>query len=131
MGGVAENANRRNLLRDAALEVLSAEGSRGLTHRAVDGAAGVPSGTAKNYFPTRDALLAAVAERCLELFRQAGTLPTGATGPTGREDFAALLRGLLAEATGPGRRRVLAYLELHGEASRMPWLGKVLAEISA
>ena len=131
MGGVAENANRRNLLRDAALEVLSAEGSRGLTHRAVDGAAGVPSGTAKNYFPTRDALLAAVAERCLELFRQAGTLPTGATGPTGREDFAALLRGLLAEATGPGRRRVLAYLELHGEASRKPWLGKVLAEISA
>lgn len=126
---MAENISRRNLLRDAAIDVLGGQGSRALTHRAVDAAAGVPTGTAKNYFPTRDALLGAVADRCLERFREAGTLP--AAGPAGRTDLAALLRGLLEEATGPGRTRVLAYQELHGEAARKPWLGKVLAEISA
>ncbi|MER7821227.1 TetR/AcrR family transcriptional regulator [Streptomyces sp. NPDC096097] len=63
------NQDRRDRLRDAAIAVLAREGGRGLTHRAVDAAAAVPTGTAKNYFPTRDALLRAAAERCAEQYR--------------------------------------------------------------
>ncbi|WP_231509684.1 hypothetical protein [Streptosporangium roseum] len=49
---------------------MAESGGRGLTHRAVDAAADVPPGTAKNYFPTRDALVRAVAERCVGLYHR-------------------------------------------------------------
>lgn len=129
-GAVAQNANRRDLLRDAAIGVLAGEGGRGLTHRAVDAAADVPAGTAKNYFPTRDALLAAVAERCLEQYRALATASAGSAVPTDREGLVAMLRGLLENVAGPGRTRLLAYLELHGEAARKPWLAATLGEIA-
>ncbi|MFW6724824.1 TetR/AcrR family transcriptional regulator [Streptomyces sp. MAR4 CNY-716] len=125
------NSDRRNRLRDAAIEVLADAGARGLTHRAVDTAAGVPSGTAKNYFPTRDALLRAVAERCLELYREI-TAQTAAAGPRrpGREGVVAMLRALVDDVAGPGRSRMLAYLELQAEAARRPWLSAILDPIA-
>ncbi len=43
--------------------MLAESGARGLTHRAVDLAAGVPTGTASNYFASRDALIEALVER--------------------------------------------------------------------
>ena len=43
--------------------MLGERGIHGLTHRAVDAAAGLPAGSASNYFRTRDALLDAVVER--------------------------------------------------------------------
>ncbi len=48
---------RRDDLLDAAICVLGESGIRGLTHRAVDAAAGLPAGSASNLFRTRDALL--------------------------------------------------------------------------
>lgn len=57
------NPARRAALADAAIDVLGEEGARALTHRAVDVRAGLPRGTASNYFPTRAALLLGVAER--------------------------------------------------------------------
>ena len=39
---MARNDDRRRALADAGLEVLADAGARGLTHRAVDRAAGVP-----------------------------------------------------------------------------------------
>ncbi|MGI5472842.1 TetR/AcrR family transcriptional regulator [Streptomyces sp. CA-132043] len=126
------NADRRDRLRDAAIEVLAEAGGRGLTHRAVDAAAEVPYGTTKNYFPTRDALLRAVAERCLEQYRSTAARAAAAgPGPTGREGLAALLRALLRDVRGPGRPRLLAYLELQAEAARKPWLSAVLDPIAA
>ena len=56
-------ANRRDELLDAAISVLGERGIHGLTHRAVDAAAGLPAGSTSNYFRTRDALLDAVVER--------------------------------------------------------------------
>ena len=56
-------SNRRDELLDAAICVLGEPGMYGLTHRAVDAAAGLPPGSAANYFRTRDALLNAVVER--------------------------------------------------------------------
>ena len=51
--------SRRDQVADAALRVLGESGSRGLTHRAVDNAAGVPPGTTSNYFNSRSSLLEA------------------------------------------------------------------------
>ena len=58
---------RRSDLADAAIETLASAGMRGLTHRAVDRAAGLPEGSASYYFRTRQAMLLAVVERLAEL----------------------------------------------------------------
>ncbi|MFI7008361.1 TetR/AcrR family transcriptional regulator [Streptomyces sp. NPDC050145] len=115
------NQERRGRLGDAAIGVLAESGSRGLTHRAVDAAAQVPLGTTKNYFPTRDALLRASADRIIELY-EAIPRPT----PDDRAGLAALLRTLLEHVVGPGRVRVRALLELQREATRTPWLAQPL-----
>ncbi|WP_326687848.1 MULTISPECIES: TetR family transcriptional regulator [unclassified Streptomyces] len=126
------NPDRRDRLRDAAVEVLAEAGGRGLTHRAVDAAAGVPPGTAKNYFPTRDALLHGVAQRCVEEYRATGErLAAAGPPPSERAGLEALLAALLANVAGPGRSRLLAYLELQAEAARRPWLSEVLDPIGA
>ncbi|MEV8228899.1 TetR/AcrR family transcriptional regulator [Streptomyces sp. NPDC079167] len=120
------NLERRHRLGDAAIDVLALSGCRGLTHRAVDAAAGVPLGTTKNYFPTRDALLLASTERIIELYR-AIPRPT----PTDRVGLTALLRTLLEHARGPGRSRVRALLELQREATRTAWLAAPLDVFAA
>ncbi|MFG2824005.1 TetR/AcrR family transcriptional regulator [Kitasatospora sp. NPDC048365] len=120
------NQERRDRLRDAAIGVLAESGSRGLTHRAVDAAADVPPGTTKNYFPTRDALLRASAERIVELYE---AVPRPA--PVDRAGLAAMLRTLLDHVRGPGRVRVLALLELQREATRTPWLAAPLDAFAA
>ncbi|MFF0292888.1 TetR/AcrR family transcriptional regulator [Kitasatospora sp. NPDC004614] len=126
------NHGRRDQLRDAAIEVLAEAGGRGLTHRAVDAAAGVPSGTTKNYFPTRDALLGTVAERCAEQYRMiTEQLAAAGPGPSDREGLVAMIRGLLENVAGPGRARMLACLELQAEAARRTWLSAILDPISA
>ncbi|WP_030759353.1 TetR/AcrR family transcriptional regulator [Streptomyces sp. NRRL F-2664] len=127
------NQDRKDRLRDAAVAVLAQAGGRGLTHRAVDAAAAVPEGTAKNYFPTRDALLRAAAERCVEQYRALAESLAGAAGPgpADADGLAALLAGLLRNVAGPGRPRVLAYLELRTEAARRPWLAALLDSVAA
>ncbi|PWS41362.1 TetR family transcriptional regulator, partial [Streptomyces sp. ZEA17I] len=47
-------------------------------------------------------------------------------GPADRAELAALFRTLLANVAGPGRPRLLAYLELQAEAARRPWLSALL-----
>jgi DNA-binding transcriptional regulator YbjK len=60
---VPEPSGRREVLSDAAIEVIAASGMRGLTHRAVDSAADVPAGSTSYYFRSRRALLEAVLIR--------------------------------------------------------------------
>ncbi len=55
--------DRRIVLADAGLNVLATAGARGLTHRAVDRAAGIAEGSTSYYFRTRMALLRACADR--------------------------------------------------------------------
>ena len=59
--------SRRAEIADAAISTLARDGMRGLTHRAVDRAAGLPEGSASYYFRTRQALLQATVERLAEL----------------------------------------------------------------
>jgi DNA-binding transcriptional regulator YbjK len=120
------NQERRDRLRDAAIEVLATDGGRGLTHRAVDAASDLPPGTTKNYFPTRQSLLLAAAERCAELYLE---LPRPQVSD--RSALVAMMGTLLANVAGPGRLRLLAFLELQAEAARAPWLAAIVDRIAA
>ncbi|MEV4018657.1 TetR/AcrR family transcriptional regulator [Nonomuraea angiospora] len=123
---MVENRDRRDRLRDAAIEVLAGEGGRGLTHRAVDRAAELPEGTAKNYFPTRDSLLQAAAERCVE--RYWSELQQAEIESV--DQLLALLRLMIERAMTVNRSRILAYIELHAEAARNPQVQQTLARLS-
>lgn len=92
----------------------------------------MPLGTTKNYFPTRDALLRAAAERCAEQYhRTAAELMAAGAEPVDREGLVAMLGGLLRNIAGPGRPRMLAYLELQAEATRRSWLATILDPVAA
>lgn len=54
---------RRDLITDAAIELVAEFGMRGLTHRAVDRRAGLPEGSTSAYFRTRKALIEGLVER--------------------------------------------------------------------
>ncbi|MGV2922127.1 TetR/AcrR family transcriptional regulator [Streptomyces alfalfae] len=125
---VRRNDGRRAALVDAAIEVLAREGARGLTFRAVDTEAGVPTGTASNYFANRDDLLtqagARVYERLTpgekEVARQRSAEPD-------KETYARLMREVVGRVSG-FRTGYLALLELRLEATRRPELRAVLTE---
>lgn len=57
------------------MSVLARSGARGLTHRAVDAAAGLPDGSTSNCFRSRAALVEAIVARLEELDR--AVLTTG------------------------------------------------------
>ena len=83
---VRTNPERRQALLDASIEVLAAEGARGLTFRAVDKQAGVPAGTASNYFANRDDLLTQTGARFYErIVPGTEAMTTLADGPRTRE----------------------------------------------
>ncbi|MEU4328640.1 TetR/AcrR family transcriptional regulator [Nonomuraea dietziae] len=116
------NPARRRALTDAAIELLASSGAHGLTHRAVEKEAGLPQGTASNYFRSREALLVAAAERIAELHHADTDRAT--EQPVTLVDL--LTRSLLTAATTL-RTRYLAIFELQLEAARRPVLASVLA----
>ncbi|MET1155391.1 TetR family transcriptional regulator [Arthrobacter sp.] len=126
---MAKNEQRRRLLADAGLAVLAAEGSRGLTHRAIDDAAGVPVGTASNYFRSREALIAGLVHRIGErLAPDPKDLERLlAAGPPSRRLLADYLRDNVGRLTAE-REVTLALFELRLEGTRRPAVAAVLAE---
>lgn len=120
--------DRRALLADAAISTLAAAGLRGLTHRAVDRAAGLPEGSTSYYFRTRDALLFATLERMAELDAADGEHLTELAGKIGADDLAPLLAGLVRTWLTTGRERALARYELTLESTRRPRLREMLIE---
>lgn len=125
---MVSNPRRREQLADAGLRVLARAGARGLTHRAVDEEAGVPSGTASNYFRSRDALLGGLGER---IFERLTPDPDVVAGLQARERTAELLvdyvRDIVRRLTGePDLTRALFELRLEG--ARRPALGKLLGD---
>ncbi|GGJ54498.1 TetR/AcrR family transcriptional regulator [Deinococcus roseus] len=125
---MSANPSRRNLLADAGLRILAREGARGLTHRAVDREAQVPTGTTANYFKTREALLGALGTRIFErlapppeVFHQVGTLP-----PT-LETALHYIQDIVRRTT-EHPELTLALFELRLEAARRPDLGQVLQD---
>ena len=134
------NSARRQALADAAIDLLAVSGVHGVTHRAVEKAAGLPPGTASNYFRSREALLVAAAERTVELhhadmdqaaaeWRKAGTANTASVPAAAAEHIAGLLADSLLQAATMLRDRYLAIFELQLEAVRRPALASALAAL--
>ncbi|NHA67599.1 TetR/AcrR family transcriptional regulator [Phycicoccus flavus] len=117
---------RRPELLAAAVHVVSDEGLRGLTHRAVDRRAGLPEGTCSAYLRTRGALLVALAEHV------GGILEAGVTRLAGdlqgcAGDADAVAAAVTDLTTGCVRESavVRAQAELSLEAGRRPELMEV------
>ncbi|MEU9169892.1 TetR family transcriptional regulator [Streptomyces sp. NPDC048420] len=119
---MVSNPERRAALVDAGVEVLAREGARGLTFRAVDAEAGVPTGTASNYFTGRDDLLRQIDTRLhLRLAPDPDKLAELLTRPKDRSLVAAFMHDLMARATHD-RTGYLGLLEMRLEATRRPEL---------
>lgn len=125
---VRRNDQRRAALVDAAIEVLAREGARGLTFRAVDAQAGVPVGTASNYFANRDDLLIQTGGRVYERLQpDEAVLTRHRTAARDRETYAQLMRELV-DRVSAFRSGYLALLELRLESTRRPGLRALLTE---
>ncbi|MFI5593119.1 TetR/AcrR family transcriptional regulator [Amycolatopsis sp. NPDC051758] len=122
------NPERRAALLDAAIEVLAAEGARGLTFRAVDQRAAVPTGTASNYFAGREEILTGAGERVYErLVPDEATLAAPFDGPRDRARLTELMHDVV-ERVAAFPTGFLALLELRLEAARRPELREVLTK---
>ncbi|MEU0723637.1 TetR/AcrR family transcriptional regulator [Streptomyces sp. NPDC006140] len=114
--------SRSDLVADTALALLAERGMRGLTHRAVDEAAGLPQGSTSNLARTRQALLELAVRRLAD--REARVLalhempdPHAGAGPLADALALAAHRALTRH-----RELTLARYELALEATRRPEL---------
>ncbi|MGC5235648.1 TetR/AcrR family transcriptional regulator [Streptomyces albogriseolus] len=115
-------AARADLVADAALALLAERGMRGLTHRAVDEAAGLPQGSTSNVARTRQALLELAVRRLAD--REERVLALQEL-PDPREGADAVLDALALtahRALTHNRELTLARYELALEATRRPEL---------
>jgi AcrR family transcriptional regulator len=122
------------MIADTTIDLLAARGSRGLTHRAVDAAAGLPDGSTSYYFRSRGALLIAAAERLAQLDLAPGDQPNPAVAAeraTGVHDLCDLFARLVHEQATTYRRRTLARYELSLEAARNPEVAAVMTAIGS
>ncbi|MEU2240705.1 TetR family transcriptional regulator [Streptomyces sp. NPDC018338] len=126
---MARNPERRTALLDAAIEVLADEGARGLTFRAVDARAGVPTGTSSNYFSDRDQVLSEVADRIfVRLTPEPGAIDTALLPEPSRALVVELMRWL-ARRMAAQRTCYLGLFELRLEAARRPELQKRFTQV--
>ncbi|RKS06732.1 TetR family transcriptional regulator [Nocardiopsis sp. Huas11] len=118
---------RAELIAATALELIAERGLRGLTHRAVDEAAGLPPGSTSYHARTRARLVEAAltwlveqeeSEPSMRTLREAGTGLDRATAADRGADF-------LHTAYTRDRARSLARFELALEAGRSPELREV------
>ncbi|EQB10742.1 MULTISPECIES: TetR/AcrR family transcriptional regulator [Sphingobium] len=106
--------DRREVIARAAIDTLAEKGARGLTHRAVDAAAGLPSSSTAYYCRTREALLELAMDAVLSADLADSRERLRADGSV---DFDKLFEHF----TAPGNRtRALARVELFLEAARNP-----------
>lgn len=62
--------DRREIILNAAIELLATRGLEGVTHRAVDEAAALPQGSSTYYFPKKAMLLASAADHLATLLEK-------------------------------------------------------------
>lgn len=120
-------SGRLEVIGDAAIGLLADQGMRGLTHRAVDAAAGLPAGSTSYYARSRAALLELVMARMVEL-DEADAVRRAEPDPTTPADlnaFSAAAAEMLYAAMTAGRIRTLARYEFALEATRRPELRAV------
>lgn len=118
------------LIGDAAIALIAAQGARGLTHRAVDAQAGLPTGSTSFYCRSRADLLATALRRHAEL-DLADLQADGERWARGEPTVDRLIDSVLARLTdwlSPAKQaRVAARIELFLIASRDPALREVVS----
>ncbi|MFK4146074.1 TetR/AcrR family transcriptional regulator [Streptomyces sp. NPDC004065] len=119
----ASEPSRADLVADTALALLAERGMRGLTHRAVDEAAGLPQGSTSNVARTRQALLELAVRRLAD--REERVLAPHEMPDRRAGGVDALVEGLALathRALTRNRELTLARYELALEATRRPEL---------
>lgn len=125
------NQRRRNQLTDTAIEIIVRDGLHGLSHRAVDEATGVPRGTTSNYFRSREALLAGVIRRLVELhFTMIEAQRARYADRPGQQMLFEFVGGVVDQALTEFRGRYLAMFELALESGRRPELQQAFASVA-
>ena len=125
----ADTGRRREML-DAAVAVTAQAGLRGLTHRAVDRAAGLPEGSTSAYFRTRSALQLALAEHVVHrLSSDVATLADQLADCDGSQAVELTTQLFLRWLGHPDL--LLTRVELTLEASRDPALADLLTRSRA
>src|SRR3954452_1661314 len=112
-------SSRMELLLGSALSVVSQQGLRGLTHRAVDREAGLPEGSCSAYLRTREALILALSEYVADrMAARVGDLGAALAGWSLDDDqaYATVTRSVLGWLDE--RDLLVALLELTIQASR-------------
>ena len=124
VGTVPREGNNRQRVLDAAIDLLGREGVRALTHLRIDQRAGLPKGTASNYFRTRASLLKGVVDTMV-----ASELPAVAHAfmPATVDDLVDEMVNLFDFMTGPNRVLTSARLAMIVEASHDEELRSTLA----
>lgn len=112
---------QRAQLLDTAVELIADHGLGGLTHDAVDATAQVPAGSTQEWFPTQQALVAGVTERCIERELEMATGP-GPEIEASAQGIADMFGHFVRRALGKDRAVTLARYVLHAEAARTPAL---------
>jgi DNA-binding transcriptional regulator YbjK len=112
---------------DAAIEVLAADGLRGVTFQALDKAADVPAGTASNSFRNRNALIMGIVTHLVELDQRDWEAVGGMLQPDSRGALVEAMVGVVRYALGPGRSRTVARYSLFLEAAVRPELREPIA----
>ncbi|MGH3904487.1 MAG: TetR/AcrR family transcriptional regulator [Pseudonocardiaceae bacterium] len=115
--------DRRTDILDGALHVLAEQGMRGLTHRAVDAATGIPPGSTSYYFRTRSALVAGCVARLVELDL---ALDVPAMPGADVDALADGITEICIQMATTQRHRTLARYELSLAATRDPELRAAL-----
>jgi len=111
--------DRRSQLLDAGLELIARQGMGGLTHEAVDATAHAPAGSTAEWFPTREALIEGVTQRCIERELEMVTGP-GQEIEASPEGIATALGGFMLRALGQDRVVTLARYALQVQAATSP-----------
>ncbi|WP_436758922.1 TetR/AcrR family transcriptional regulator [Streptosporangium sp. V21-05] len=118
-------SQRAELVADTAIALLADRGMRGLTHRAVDEAAGLPPGSTSNLARTRSALLELTLARLTQLESAAFAPILESPAQDLVEDLAEMTAQALWTQLTVGRRRTVARYELALEATRRPELRRI------
>ncbi|WP_328504028.1 TetR/AcrR family transcriptional regulator [Streptomyces sp. NBC_00457] len=117
-----ESPSRTDLVADTALALLAERGMRGLTHRAVDEASGLPQGSTSNLARTRQALLELAVRRLAERESRVLALDEMPDPRGGRDSVVDGLALATHRALTHHRDLTLARYELALEATRRPEL---------
>ncbi|MDP9849844.1 TetR/AcrR family transcriptional regulator [Streptosporangium lutulentum] len=120
---------RAELIAETAVTLLAERGMRGLTHRAVDEAAGLPPGSTSNLARTRSALLELTLARLTEVESDVLASVFDLAGPATPDMLAEVTAQALWAQLTTGRRRTIARYELAMEATRRPELRKIYDEM--